>query len=132
MKTMTRDTVIVFLFVIFSFYLLGFNENKALAVDCSIASSIVTDVDRNSCQNELSKIEAELTILLNKQQEQQKHSGTIKGDITFLTTQINALKTKVKARALVIAQLKNSIKQKVSVITSLSQKIEREHESLSQ
>ena len=129
---MTRDTVIVFLFIIFSFYFLGFNENKVLAVDCSVASSIVTDADKSTCQSELSQIEAQLADLLNKQQAQQKQSGTLKGDITLLTTQINALKTKIKARGLVIAQLKNSIKEKVSVITSLSEKIDREHESLSQ
>jgi len=129
---MTRNTVIVFLFVILSFYFLNSKENTALAVDCSIASSIVTQSDKNVCQNELSQIEAQLTDLLNKQQEQQKQSGTLKGDITLLTTQINALKTKIKARTLVIAQLKNSIKEKVSTITSLSEKIDREHESLAQ
>ncbi len=129
---MTRNTVIVFLFVIFSVYLLNFKEHKALAVDCSLAASIVTQADKDSCQNELSQIEAQLADLLNKQKEQQRQTGTIKGDITFLTTQINALKTKIKARVLVIAQLKNSIKQKVSTITSLNQKIDREHESLAQ
>lgn len=129
---MTRNTVIVFLFVIVSFYLLNFHKNTALAVDCSIASSIISQADKDSCQNELDQIEAQLAELLKQQKKQQKHTGTIKGDINLLTTQINALKTKVKARTLVIAKLKNSIKEKVSTITSLSKKIEREHESLAQ
>lgn len=129
---MTRNTVIVFLFIILSFCLLSLKGQRVLAVDCSVASSIVTQADKDSCQNELSQIEAQLADLLNKQKEQQKQSGTLKGDITLLTTQINALKTKIKARGLVIAQLKNSIQQKVSTITSLSQKIDREHESLAQ
>ena len=129
---MTRNTVIVFLFIILSFCLLSLKGQRVLAVDCSVASSIVTQADKDSCQNELSQIEAQLADLLNKQKEQQKQTGTIKGDITLLTTQINALKTKIKGRTLVIAQLKNSIKQKVSTITSLSQKIDREHESLAQ
>ena len=129
---MTRNTVIVFLFIILSFCLLSLKGQRVLAVDCSVASSIVTQADKDSCQNELSQIEAQLADLLNKQKEQQKQSGTLKGDITLLTTQINALKTKLKARGLVIAQLKNSIQQKVSTITSLSQKIDREHESLAQ
>jgi membrane-bound lytic murein transglycosylase B len=130
-KTMTRNIVIVFLFLIFSFYLFGF-KGQALALDCASSSSIVSQADKNFCQNELNQIEAQLAELLVKQKEQQKQTGTIKGDITYLTTQINALKTKIKARGLAIAQLKNSIKEKVSEIGSLSQKIEREHESLAQ
>ena len=132
MKTMTRDTVIVFLFVILSLCFLSFKGQRVLAVDCSVASSIITQADKDSCQSELNQIEAQLADLLQKQQDQQKQTGTLKGDITLLTTQINALKTKIKARGLVIAQLKNSIQQKVSTITSLSQKIDREHESLAQ
>ncbi len=129
---MTRNTVIVFLFVILSFLFFSLKEKKVIAVDCSIASSILSQGDKDSCQNELSQIERELADLLKKQAEQQKQSGTIKGDITLLTTQISALKTKIKARSLVIANLKNSIKEKVSTITTLSEKIEREHESLAQ
>lgn len=129
---MTRNTVIVFLFVILSFYFLNLKGHIALAVDCSSSSSIVTQADKDYCQNELNQIEAQLADLLKKQQDQQKQSGTLKGDITLLTTKINALKTKIKSRTLVIAQLKNSIKEKVSTITSLSQKIDREHESLAQ
>ncbi len=129
---MTRNKVIVFLFIILSLSFMATRSSVVLAVDCSMASSIVTQADKDSCQGELNQIEAQLAELLKKQQEQSKQSGTLKGDITLLTTQINALKTKIKARGLVIAQLKNSIKQKVSTITSLSQKIEREHESLAQ
>jgi peptidoglycan hydrolase CwlO-like protein len=129
---MTRNTVIVFLFIALGFSFFIFERNVVLAIDCSIASSIVTQADKNACQNELSQIEAQLADLLNRQAEQQKKTGTIKGDITLLTTQINALKTKIKGRALVIAQLKNSIKEKVSKIGSLSNKIEREYESLAQ
>ena len=50
----------------------------------------------------------------------------------YLTAQINALKVKIKARALVIAQLKVDITDKTNTITSLSAKIDREHESLAQ
>ncbi|MEI7765679.1 MAG: lytic murein transglycosylase [bacterium] len=130
---MTRNSVIVFLFIAIGFsYFSFFKESVVLAVDCSVASAIVTQADKDSCQGELNQIEAQLAELLKKQNEQSKQSGTLKGDITLLTTQINALKTKIKARGLVIAQLKNSIKQKVSTITSLSEKIKREHESLAQ
>jgi len=127
---MTRNTVIVFLLIVFTLF--SFKGHTALAVDCSSASSIVSQADKDYCKNELSQIEAELASLLKKQQEQQKQTGTLKGDVSYLTSQINALKAKIKARTLAIAQLKNSIKEKVSKISSLSQKIEREHESLAQ
>jgi membrane-bound lytic murein transglycosylase B len=129
---MTRNTVIVFLFVILSFCFLNLKDSKVWAVDCVSSSSIVNQADKNFCQNELSKIEAELANLLKQQEKQKKQTGTLKGDVDYLSSQINALKTKIKARSLAIAQLKNSIKEKVSQIGSLSQKIEREHESLAQ
>ena len=69
---------------------------------------------------------------MQKQKEQQKQTGTLKGDITYLTSQINALKTKVKARGLAIAKLKVDISDKVKTINVLTQKIDSEHQSLGQ
>ena len=91
-----------------------------------------SQTDKDFCKNELIQIEAQLADLLNKQKEQQKQTGTLKGDVDYLTSQINALKTKIKARALKIAQLKVDIKDKVTQIETLSEKINREHESLAQ
>jgi len=123
----------VIVFIILSFLSFGFLRTEVFAsIDCSASNQISTQADRNYCQNELSQIEAELASLLKKQQKQQKQTGTLKGDVEYLTSQINALKTKIKARSYAIAQLKISIKEKVSKISSLSQKIEREHESLAQ
>ncbi len=102
------------------------------AFDCLTLTITSSQTDKDYCRQELVQIEAELTDLLNKQKEQQKQTGTLKGDINYLTGQINALKTKIQARLLVIAQLKVSITEKVSKIESLSEKIAREHESLAQ
>ena len=88
--------------------------------------------DRKYCERELAQIEAQLAELLVKQKEQQKNTGTLVGDVNYLNSQINTLKTKVKARALAIAQLKVAIKEKVSTIDDLSKKIERQHESIAQ
>ena len=129
---MTRNSVIVFLFIIVSFFVYNLQDHAVFAVDCSVASSIVTQADKNSCQNELNQIEAQLLNLQNQLADQQKQTGTLKGDINYLTTQINSLKAKIKSRGLVIAELKNSIKEKVVAITSLSKKIESEHQSLAQ
>lgn len=123
-----RTIVFILLIAVFSFSI-----PRARAVfDCLTLMTSSSQVDKDYCRNELTKIEAELADLLSKQKEQQKATGTLKGDVAFLTSQINALKTKIKARGLVIAQLKENIIEKVNVIQSLSEKIYREHKSLAQ
>jgi peptidoglycan hydrolase CwlO-like protein len=110
-----------------------FTAQKVYAdFDCLTLSTSSSPSDKAYCQGQLNQIEAELNDLLNKQAEQQKTTGTLKGDVDFLTSQINALKAKIKARALVIAQLKVDIIDKTNTISSLSEKINREHESLAQ
>ena len=132
---MTRKTVIAFFvaisFIIFNFSILSAPKASA-AFDCLNLNSSSSQEEKDFCRSELSQIETQLNDLLEKQKEQQKQTGTLKGDIDYLTSQINALKTKVKARALKIAELKVDIKDKVKKIETLSDKIDREHESLAQ
>lgn len=124
-----RITVFVFILLLF----LNLSINKAGAVfDCLKLTTSSSQSDKNYCQNELTQIEAQLADLLNQQKAQQKTTGTLKGDVDYLTSQINALKAKIKVRALVIAQLKINITEKVNMIQLLSNKIDREHESLAQ
>jgi len=128
---MTRTKVITFFVLILIF--LGFKAYKTEAVfDCLTLNISSSQDDKNYCRNELTQIEAQLADLLNKQKEQGKTTGTLKGDVEYLTSQINALKTKIKARTLVISQLKVSIIEKTNTIESLSLKIDREYESLAQ
>ncbi len=123
----------IFIFVFILSLFLNIPTNKAQAVfDCLALTISSSQSDKDYCRDELSQIEAQLTDLLDKQKEQQKQTGTLKGDVDYLTSQINALKTKIKARALVIAQLKVDIKEKSNTIQSLANKIDREHESLAQ
>ncbi|MEK7104700.1 MAG: hypothetical protein AAB868_01525, partial [Patescibacteria group bacterium] len=127
---MVKKFAIVFVFI---FSILFFSAHKSYAVfDCLTLNNSSSQTDKDFCKNELIQIEAQLADLLNKQKEQQKQTGTLKGDVDYLTSQINALKTKIKARALKIAQLKVDIKDKVTQIETLSEKINREHESLAQ
>lgn len=124
---------VVFIFIIFT--LIGgstFVASTVEAFDCLTLTSSSSEADKNYCKNELVQIEAQLQELLNKQKEQQKQTGTIKGDVDYLNSQINALKKKIQARGLVIAQIKVSINEKVSKIGSLNEKINREHDSLAQ
>ncbi len=127
---MVKKIAIVFIFILF-IPILGVHKANA-AFDCLSINNSSSQADRAFCQNELNQIEAQLADLLNKQKEQQKQTGTLKGDVDYLTSQINALKAKIKARALKIAQLKVDINDKVTQINTLSQKIDREHESLAQ
>jgi len=120
-------------FVFFLLFSLNIPVNKAGALfDCLTLTTSSSQSDKDYCRSELTQIEAELASLLDKQKEQQKHTGTLKGDVDYLTSQINALKKKIKARALIIAQLKVDIKEKSNTIQSLSKKIDREHASLAQ
>lgn len=127
-----KKKIIIFLFV-FLFIFLNIKETVLFgAFDCLSLNISSTQADKDYCRNELTQIEIQLAELLNKQKEQQKNTGTLKGDVDYLTSQINALKTKIKARSFAIAQLKVSINEKSSKIETLLEKIDRQHESLAQ
>jgi peptidoglycan hydrolase CwlO-like protein len=128
---MTKYKVIAFLVLVFIFSSLILPKAGA-AFDCLTINTNSSQSDRDYCQKQLNQIEAQLAELLAKQKDQQKKTGTLKGDVDYLNSQIAALTTKVKARALAIAQLKVHIAEKVTAINSLSNKIEREHASLAQ
>ena len=127
---MVKKTIVFIILVISSFTI--FSLKTEAVFDCLKLTSSSAQIDKNYCKNELAQIEAELAKLLDLQKQQQKQTGTLTGDVKYLTSQINALKAKIKARSLIIAQLKVSITEKVNKIGSLSLKIEREHESLAQ
>ena len=133
MKTMEKKAI-VFLFVILfftsSFYFL---VPKAYAdFDCLTLNISSSSSDKAYCQNQLNQIEAELNVLLAQQAAQQKQTGTLKGDVDYLNSQIKALQAKIKARALVIAQLGVDIVEKTDTINSLISKVDSENESLAQ
>lgn len=102
------------------------------AFNCVNLTPTSLQADKDYCKKELAQIEAELVELLAKQKEQQKQTGTLKGDVNYLNSQINALKTKIKARSLVISQLKVSIQEKNSKILTLEEKIEKQYSSIAQ
>lgn len=127
---MTRKVILGFFILIFMFV---FSKSVALAApNCLLISPESSEADKDICKKELAQIEAELADLLEKQKIQQKNSGTLQGDVAYLNSQIKALQTKVKARALAIAQLKVAIKEKVATIGKLSEKIEKQHASIAQ
>lgn len=131
MNDVIKNTITVFVISVFVF--LCFATQKVQAdFDCLKLTTSSSQKDRDYCQNELNKIEAELARLLDLQKQQQKQTGTLVGDVNYLTSQINALKTKIQARALVVAKLKVNISEKVKVINTLSKEIGRNRDSLAQ
>ena len=129
---MIRNTVIAFIVLfIFSIIVKTFNNPQAVyAADCS--DSVYAKANESQCRSELRDIEAQYASLLKQLQNQNKQSSNYATEVANLTLQINALKAKITARGLVIAQLKNDITKKITTINTLSQKIENEHDSLAQ
>lgn len=126
-----RFIVFSFIYILAATILLGLDSRSANAsFDCLRLTVDSAQADKDFCKKELANIEAQLAELLKKQKEQQKTTGTIKGDVDYLTSQINALKAKIKSRSLIIAQIKVNISEKTSTINSLSSKIGREHAAL--
>src|SRR3989344_8371153 len=107
---MGKKTIVFVLSAVFFLLVISLSERLSLAaLDCLTLTSSSSKADKDYCRNELAQIEAQLADLLAKQAEQQKKTGTLKGDVEYLQSQINALKTKIKARALVISQLQVDI-----------------------
>ncbi len=127
---MLKKVVVFSILIIIFTYFRPFRSEAAF--DCLKITTSSYQSEKDYCKDELAQIEKELADLLELQKQQQQQTGTLTGDVNYLTSQINALKAKVKARSLAIAQLKVSITEKVNKIESLSDKIEREHESLAQ
>ena len=127
---------IVFLLVVSllsSTFAFSFSVRKAYAdFDCLTLNTSSTPADKTYCENQLNQIEAELNTLLAEQAAQQQQTGTLKGDVDYLNAQINALKAQIQAQSLVIAQLGVDIVDKTNTITSLSDKIDSENQSLAQ
>src|SRR3989338_145567 len=114
-RTMTLKTVIAFF--VLALICSGFKMHTVRAAfDCLKLTTSSAQADKDYCRNELGQIEAELAELIKKQEDQKKQTGTIKGDVDYLTSQINALKKKIQARALAIAQLKVNITEKKNKI----------------
>ncbi|MFA5095230.1 MAG: lytic murein transglycosylase [Candidatus Paceibacterota bacterium] len=127
---MVKKIAIVFVSISFMLVFVAYKTDAAF--DCLTLNTSSSSADKAYCQNQLDQLEAEYADLLEKQAIQQKQTGTLKGDVDYLNSQINTLKTKIKTRTLVIAQLKVDINDKVKAIESLSKKIDREYESLAQ
>ncbi len=130
MIVMAKKAIVLLAVFMFSYYL--FTAAAVAVFDCLTLTQASTPDEKQFCRDELNKIEQELANLEARQEGEEKNAGTLKGDLTLLTSKINKLKVKIKARALAITQLKIDIEEKVSTIETLSEKLDRQNESLAQ
>jgi membrane-bound lytic murein transglycosylase B len=102
-------------------------------------TALPTNSQDPSIQAQRAALEAELAALqieiAQKEavlKDQQKQTGTIKKDVTLLTTQIATAKLKIQQKTITINKLSNEIKAKAGAISDLQGEIGREHDSLAQ
>lgn len=87
---------------------------------------------RSQLEQELAQLQNELNVLSNQLQNQKGQSASLNRDIAILNTKINQAKTDIHAKNVLIEKLGGEIDNKNQTIYSLSDKIERERESLAQ
>ena len=109
-------------FLVSSFFLCG-----VLAPALALA---LTPEERAKLEAELAQLEVEIKekeALLNQQKNQ---TGSIKKDISVLTSQIEKTRLDIKAKTLLINKLSSDIDEKEEVIETLEEKSRREKDSL--
>ncbi|KKS45166.1 hypothetical protein A3I25_00185 [Candidatus Nomurabacteria bacterium RIFCSPLOWO2_02_FULL_42_17] len=117
---MKKIALVFFLVIVFS----GFLYTPVNA-QTSEEKKAQLEAELRQLETEIAQKEAELA-------EQKKKSGTLKGDVTILTTQIKQLKLDIKKKNLTIEKLRKEISEKSQTITTLSEKIDDHKSSLAQ
>jgi len=95
-------------------------------------TSAAVTAEQKRLEEELKKVEAEIarqTVLL---QGKQKETASIQRDVDILTAEIKQAKLKIQAKEIEIKRLGSDIGKKETVILTLSERIEREKESMSE
>ena len=97
-----------------------------------IRATADTTAQEKALEAELKKVEAEIarqTVLLKSKQQE---TATIQRDVDILTAEIKQAKLKIQAKEIDIKRLGSDIGQKETVILTLSERIAREKESMSE
>lgn len=87
---------------------------------------------RAALEAELAQLQIEIAQKEAVLRQQQQQTGTIKKDVTLLTSQIETAKLKIRQKTLAINNLSQEIRAKSSAIVDLQGEISREHDSLAQ
>lgn len=92
----------------------------------------LTDQERAQLEAELSQLEAEIAQKQTLLNQQKQETGSIKRDISILTSQIEKAKLDIKAKTLLINKLSDEIDNKESTIGDLREQMDAEKDSLAQ
>lgn len=87
---------------------------------------------RAQLESELEKLEKEIDVQKSILQVKQKETVSLERDVNILNVQINESELRIKSRNLTIQKIKDDAESKEKLIDSLSQKLDREKESLAQ
>lgn len=101
--------------------------------DFALAQTVQTEQARRAeLEKQLQELEKELTQVTNQLNNQKGQSASLKNDIAILNSKINQNKLDIRAKNVLIEKLGGEIDNKNQTIYSLTEKIERERESLAQ
>lgn len=95
-------------------------------------SAQTTDAQKAKLEAELKALEAEIAGHKSVISEKKTQSASLQRDISILTSKIAETKAKIKARDIAISSIKEDIYEKENTIQDLSEKIERQKDSLAQ
>jgi membrane-bound lytic murein transglycosylase B len=96
------------------------------------SGSSVVSSRRAQLEEELKKIEAEINVQKTVLQERQLERVSLERDIAILDAKIEKAKLSIRARNIAIQKLESEIKGKEGTINQLSDKLEKERQSLSE
>lgn len=121
-----RKTFIFILMITFGFSAGLFNFDKAYIY------AQVSSEERAKLEAELKLLEAEIKEKEAILKSQQQQTGTLKKDVSLLTSQIQTAKLKIQAKTIAINKLGQEINQKSKAINDLESEIDREKSSIAQ
>ncbi len=103
-------------------------------ISYTLAQGTVAEEQANRArlEQELAKLEQELAEVTKQLNSQKGQSASIKNDIAVLTSKINQNKLDIRAKNVLIEKLGGEINDRNKTIYSLTEKIEREKESMAQ
>lgn len=103
-----------------------------LILNAQTESNTSAQDQRAALEAELAQLQQEIAQKEAVLKQQQQQTGTLKKDVSLLTSQIETAKLKIRQKTIAINNLSQDIKAKASAIVDLQGEIGREHDSLAQ
>jgi membrane-bound lytic murein transglycosylase B len=120
-------------FLLIAFFLLpSLQVFTAHAQNAGVCDDNFAGLSQDELRQKLAICQAELAEQEKVLEGQKKQSGTLKGDISVLASDISAKQTKINARILLIKKLGGEIVDKNKKISQLSDRLDDQKESLAQ